>query len=263
MEINNTAQILIKELAEFIALEYDNDQIPLEEIVDSENLKVFYDDYGDVFDGTLLFDNRFFIHLNMRRGNRPNTAKGKFTLAHELGHYFIDNHRIGLKKGFLEPHPSEYNKNSHKKIEREADYFASCLLMPETRFVKYCEDFHFFDISVLEFLSKTFNVSFTACAIRFADIGTHPIMIVYSEDNKIKWVWYSSDFPFKYLADKRPKIPEDSLVGQYFKTNSGTKRTEQLWAIDWFSVLKEDMNRKIYEYVLPYKNKCLSIIWED
>jgi len=48
-------------------------------------------------------------------------------------------------------------------------------------------------------------------------------MIVYCEDNKI--IWNSTDFPYKYLAEKNSKIPIDSLVGQYFNSY---KRTEEL-----------------------------------
>jgi len=47
-----------------------------------------------------------------------------------LGHYYINEHRIGLQTGLLEPHTSfaEVDKNDLNKLE--ADYFAGCLLMP-------------------------------------------------------------------------------------------------------------------------------------
>ena len=67
--------------------------------------------------------------LNIDKHNRPGSDRGRFTLAHELGHYFIDAHRIGLKNGLLEPHPSLTNRKQFTTIEREADYFASCLLL--------------------------------------------------------------------------------------------------------------------------------------
>lgn len=263
MEINNTKKILIKELAEFLALEYSDKQTPLEKIAESEELNIFYDNYDDAFDGILVFDNQFYIHLNTVFGNKPNTTRGRFTLAHELGHYFIDSHRIGLTNGILLPHPSKNNKNKHDAIEREADYFASCLLMPEERFRKECLRYREFSFSVIYDLSKAYNVSITACAIRFADVGTHPIMIIYCENNKIKWKWNSNDFRYRKIIGSNSDIPEDSLAGQYFNTNSGEKRTEQLWAIDWFDWIRdEDVNNKIKEHVIPFKNKTLSIVWE-
>jgi len=264
MEINNTSKISIKELAEFLALEYEDIITPLDKIIESEELPVFYDDYGDSFDGVTFFDNsNFYIHINTQRGNKIGSTRCRFTLAHELGHYFIDNHRIGLQKGILKPHPSKNYIQKHKRIEREADYFSSCLLMPEERFSKDClgRKFHF---SVIEKLAKKYNVSITACAIRFADIGNHPIMIIYCEDNKIVWKWNSKDFPYKYLAEKNSIIPKETLAGNYFKTGKGDKRTEDLIAGDWYKCYNyEDELNRIYEHVIPYRNKVLSIIWED
>lgn len=263
MKISNTSRTFIKELAEFIALEYDETITPLEKIRENEGLSVFYDDYGNAFDGIIIYDSEFYIHINTKRGNRVNSTRGRFTLAHELGHYFIDNHRNGLQRGLLEPHPSKNNEEKHQKIEREADYFASCLLMPEERFRKDCLK-RKFNFTIIEDLAEKYHVSLTACAIRFADIGNHPIMIVYCEDNEVKWNWNSNDFPFKKIAKDGKGVPEDTLVGEYFKTGIGKRRTEQLWAGDWFNCYNhEDESKKIYEHFIPHRNKALCVIWED
>ena len=105
-------RLKIKKLAEYIALQFDEKITPLERIVADENLDVFYDNYESyTFDGMTIYDNgKFYIHINTYNGNRVDTDRGRFTLAHELGHYFIDTHRIGLKNGLLEPHPSLTNK---------------------------------------------------------------------------------------------------------------------------------------------------------
>lgn len=262
MEINNRRKNQIKELAEFLALEYNTTITPLDKIAELEELPVYYDDYENAFDGSLVYDNGFYIHMNTALGNTPEKERGRFTLAHEFGHYFIDSHRIALREGLLEPHPSRYNKNKHQIIEREADFFASCLLMPEKKFRLDCERFRRFNYSVIEDLSKKYHVSITACAIRFADVGTHPIMVVYMEDNKIEWKWSSKELQFLNLADGKSCVPFDSLAGHYFKTGIGQKRTEELWYIDWFEDKNDShLNCKIFEQVIPYKNKALSIVW--
>ena len=84
MEISNTSKTFIKDLAEFIALEYDEIITPLERIIESEDVAVFYDDYGNAFDGIIVYDSEFYIHINTKRGNRIETPRGRFTLAHEL-----------------------------------------------------------------------------------------------------------------------------------------------------------------------------------
>ena len=52
-------------------------------------------------------------------------------------------------------------------------------------------------------------------------------MIVYCEDNKIRWKWNSKDFPFKYLATNNNEIPQDTLVGDYFSTSKGERGVEE------------------------------------
>lgn len=257
---------IIKELAESIASFYDNKITPLDEIVKYEELSVYCDSYEiNTFDGMTIYDNgEFYIHLNIDKGNKLDSERGRFTLAHELGHYYIDSHRIGLKKGLLNPHASFTNKSQHHIIEREADYFASCLLMPEAKFKKDVERKKF-GIDVIDFLKNEYKVSRTACALRFADVGNHPIMVIYAEDNKIKWKYCSDDFPYKYLLYDR-NVPKNTVMGEYFnnKNIEDAYKTEQIWAIDCFNYVRdEDTNRKFYECCITYQNKALSIIWED
>lgn len=263
MMIKSNSNSAIKHLAESIALEFQDVVTPLEIIIAEEELNLFYDSYGDVFDGMTIFDDsQFFIHINTYRGNRPGTARARFTIAHELGHYFIDSHRIGLKQGLLSPHPSRNNENTHNQIEREADYFASCLLMPEERFKKLLVRKKF-EFAIIKSLSEYFQTSITATAIRFTDIGNHPLMIVFGESGRVKWKWYSDDFPFKYLLYTE-KIPDDSVMGEYFYQERQPENTEDVWPVDWFNfVADDDIHRKFKEHCIPHKNLALSIIWES
>ena len=253
----------IKLFAEEIALEHPETETDLERIVSEEGLSVYYDAYGsNTFDGMTIYDeDKFFIHINTDKGNRPNTARGRFTLAHELGHYYIDSHRVGLKSGILEPHPSTINPKQFSRIEREADYFASNLLMPEPRF-KGAIFRNKFNPDLLDKLQRMFNVSRTACAFRFADIGNHPIMIVFSENHKVLWKHSSSDFKYKFLLYEK-RVPENTVMGEYFNgKHNETYKTEKIWAIDIFNyVTDDDLNLTVNEYCIAYKNKTLSIFW--
>lgn len=223
-------RLKIRKLAEYIALQFDEKITPLEKIVADENLDVFYDNYeSNTFDGMTIYDNgKFYIHINTYNGNRADTDRGRFTLAHELGHYFIDTHRIGLKNGLLEPHPSLTNKAQYFSIEREADYFAACLLMPEERFRKDIGNKKF-GIEVIDYLRAEYKISRTACALRFADIGNYPLLIVYAENNIIRWSYSSEDFPFKWMINDKI-VPRNTVMGDYFNNNHVAEvfRTEQV-----------------------------------
>jgi len=91
MKINS-----IHSIVDVIASQYTI-PLPLNKIAEEEGLRVIYDDYGrNTFDGMTWYEpdqDQFFIHINIARGNRENSSKARFTLAHELGHYFIDHHR--------------------------------------------------------------------------------------------------------------------------------------------------------------------------
>lgn len=259
-------RLKIKKLAEYIALQFDEKITPLEKIVADENLDVFYDNYeSNTFDGMTIYDNgKFYIHINTYNGNRADTDRGRFTLAHELGHYFIDAHRIGLKNGLLEPHSSLTNKAQYFAIEREADYFAACLLMPEERFRKDIGNKKF-GIKVIDYLRSEYKISRTACALRFADIGNYPLLIVYAENNIIRWSYSSEDFPFKWMINDKI-VPRYTVMGDYFNNNHIAEvfQTEQVWAIDCFKYVKdEDQQRKFYEHCITHENSALSLFWED
>ena len=255
----------IKKIAESIALEYDIKQTPLDLILEDEEIPIFYDLYGiNTFDGMTVYDGEdLYIHINTDNGNGKTSERGRFTLAHELGHYFIDSHRIGLKQGLLKPHPSKGEVNQYNKIEREADYFASCLLMPEEK-LKMDINRKKFNFELIEHLRLKYGVSRTACAIRFAEIGNHPIMVVYAENNIIKWRRSSLDFPYKYMLYDNNVSP-DSVMGEYFlNINSEIFKTEEIWAVDIFKYVNDkNVSRKFYEHCITHKNKALSLIWED
>ena len=260
--IKNSSLLHIKNLAESIALEFSEVVTPLDKIIEEEGLELFYDSYGDTFDGMTIYDSpHFFIHANTFRGNKLGTTRARFTIAHELGHYFLDNHRLGLMRGLLVPHISRNNEEAHAKIEREADYFASCLLMPESQFKAFVQRKKF-DIQLLKAIADYFQVSLTAAAIRFSAIGNHSLMIVFGYKGKIKWKWCSDDFQYPYLLYTE-KVPENSLMGEYFFEHKISKDTEKVWAIDWFSYVKDyDASKQFNEYCMAHKDFALSIIWQ-
>lgn len=160
--------------------------IPLDKIAKDEGLCVIYDNYGkDTFDGMTWYEpklDRFFIHINIERGNTENSNKGRFTLAHELGHYFIDHHRLAMESGKMQPHIHCYNpfgKNEEWVIEREADCFAANLLMPLSQFKMDLEG-KIFSGQLIQLLAAKYHVSFSACAIRYMHLNIVPIFLIYA-----------------------------------------------------------------------------------
>lgn len=262
--LSNYRKSEISELAEYIAETYCPDNLINPELIaKKEGISFSYNDYKDCFDGLIEhFNDKFHIYINTHSGH-PYTPKARFTFGHELGHYFLDEHRNALASGQAPAHSSFTNFKSEIYTEWEADYFSACLLMPEDRFKKDClrKKFNF---SLLDEFSKKYQTSLTSTAIRFSDIGNHPLMIVFCENERIKWHWYSDDFPYTFLLHGKFRIPQDTAVGEYYSNGKVYKNTQEVWAIDWFNnVPNYRTNQKFYEHCVPYKNMAMSFIWGD
>lgn len=256
----------LSEFAHHLATRFSAGTITsLDKTADYEDIGVYYDQYQDAFDGMLVHDdNTFHIHINKDRGNTANSKRSRFTLAHELGHYFIDEHRLGLKYGKLPPHGSIHNLNQKDLIEKEADYFASCLLMPREKFRDIAKGKHF-SLDTITRLSEAFQSSILSTVLKFAEIGTHEVTAVISKENKVQWYAQSTDFPkwaFRFRVGQA--LPPTTVAGEFFtKQDSKYTGIEELSADDWFFVKDSRGNRPLKEqcYFSDSYGYVISLLW--
>jgi Zn-dependent peptidase ImmA (M78 family) len=177
----------IAELAEWIAQEQaPKGAVDLAQIASAANLSISFNDYEEAFDGLLEHSNsRFHIYCNLRRVEQRNSPRAKFTLAHEFGHYFIDEHRLKLERGESLP-LSQCDYESAHPIEREADLFAANLLMPKSRIAKASRGLSPGIPGILA-LSRHFGTSVTSTACRCADMGIGLCVVVKWSNQGIGW----------------------------------------------------------------------------
>ena len=190
--LSDSAKTDLSQLAEEISNFYfPTGLINPELIADEKGITYSYGNYENAFDGLLEHNaGSFHIYINVDRLKHRYTERARFTFAHELGHYFIDGHRNALISGRSPSHSSFTGFVSKNYAEREADYFASCLLLPEGKF-RADVNKRKFKFEVIQELSAKYQTSFTATALRFANIGNHPIMVVFALKGNISWYWYS------------------------------------------------------------------------
>ncbi len=266
IKMNTSCKVIIDNLVSFYSV-----PMPLSEIAKDEGICVIFDDYGtNTFDGMTCYEpeqDKFFIHINTARHNSENNAKGRFTFAHELGHYFIDDHRRALEKGIMKPHIHYYEpfgKNEEWLIEREADDFAANLLMPMRHFKS---EFVGRDLSgeLIKSVSDKYIVSFSACALRYMKLDLTPVMLVFAKEGKVKWQMRSADFPFFRLKYGTDKVPENTVMGDYFYNHDASccKQEEVVYAGDCFDTYDERQNQvEFYEYCIAYREFTFSMLWE-
>jgi Zn-dependent peptidase ImmA (M78 family) len=91
----------------------------------------------------------------------------RFSIAHELGHYFLEGHPESVFRGGQAVHESHAGFGSGDQIELEADHFAAGLLMPSHLFKveagKYGDGFE--AIENLAGVCKTSLTAYTLCRI--------------------------------------------------------------------------------------------------
>lgn len=258
----------LSELAEFIADDYfPETMVQPEIIVKKNNISYNTGSYGKCFDGIIECKNgKFHMYFSDYRIGDIYSQRGRFTVAHELGHYYIEEHRTALEMNYARSHPSFIDFSSDNVVEMEADFFASSLLIPKQRLLKDIANKKF-SFALIKKLQNKYNVSLTAMLLKFASIGNHPIMIVVSIDAKIKWFKYSDDFPFKYINTPVGfKVPPLTVAGDIFYNNNVNDNSdEEVYAGEWFKIWdKEDKDRIFYEHCIysPRNKFVMSVIWE-
>jgi len=145
-----------------------------------------------------------------------------FTVAHELGHYFIDGHPDEiLKTGPVHISSAGFSRGDIS-IEIEADHFASGLLMP-TQLVKNELLGGAVGLSAIKSLSTVSKSSLTAAAIRAAECAPYPMAIIVSEGQNVCYAFMSDSF--KNLGSLRYLQKGDALpVSGTFDFNCNLKR---------------------------------------
>lgn len=98
-------------------------------IMSAENIKFKSIATKDNFLGIFTHANSGQAYI-MVNDNIKNEGRRHFTIAHELGHYFLCHE---LKNGQCFDTNILEDGTAIDTIEREANYFASCLLMPESK----------------------------------------------------------------------------------------------------------------------------------
>lgn len=165
------------------------------------NLEPYPNAEGGIMGMLIRNKNDFKIIYSTRINN---LGLHRFTIAHEIGHYFLPEHvEQALKDG------QHISSSKYKPwYEIEADYFATCLLMPKKLFKSEMAKFPD-GLEAIIALSQIFNTSITATAIRYAELADFPISVIFSTDGVIKFAKHSKPM-FKIgrkLVMKDSQIP--------------------------------------------------------
>lgn len=249
-------------LAESVVDWYFPGDMPIKPVIIAEDYKITWSigNYEDAFDG-LLEHYRSLFHIYVNKDRQQTRQRQRFTFCHELGHFFIDGHRNALANGEAPYHSSFTDFASENVIEREADFFSACLLMPRSRILRDYRQHRQFSFNIVKELARKYGLSLLATIYRLFHLDIHPMMIVQAKHGTISRIVFSNDF-YYYPKYKKDRIPEDSMMADYVTKGIRYETTQQIWTGDWFNCHSEE---RLYEHCLYYDqyDSCYSLLWKD
>jgi Zn-dependent peptidase ImmA (M78 family) len=159
-------------------------------IAESRNIKVY--PMSDAYEGVsgmlikhkddfLIAYNTFIKSVGFRR----------FSIGHEVGHYFLEGHIDELLPFGQDKHISQGGFVSDNRFEREADHFAVGLLMPEYLF-RPAMDKAGEGLDAIETLRKRCRTSLSATAIRYQELTDEAVAVIQCAGNRIEYCCMSS-----------------------------------------------------------------------
>ena len=147
-----------------------------------------------------------------------------FTIAHEFGHYLL--HRQ-LQESFRcgQSEMIDYESPISKKLESEANKFASYLLMPVNDF-RIQIDGQVVTLALISHCAARYGTTFTATALKWIDLTDEAAMLVVARNEFICWS-YPSKLARRLNCYLPPStaVPQSSLDWSNRSRNNGTKNT--------------------------------------
>jgi transcriptional regulator with XRE-family HTH domain len=184
-----------------------------------------------------------------------------FSIAHELGHYFLDGHPETIFQD-TNIHKSVANFVSDEALERQADTFAASLLMPENLFKDRLAEYEK-GMTCIEAMSKLCNTSLTATAIRYAELTDDKVIVIISTNGIIDYCRISNavfDLRDIEIPKKGDIIPKGTATERIFGDSSLMFRQEPLYLEtnfrDWLECRKSKEAAEEVKFGQTKKNRA-------
>lgn len=192
--------------------------------------------------------------------NIPEVSRKRFVIAHELGHFLLD------QTGDSFSHCSDADMNlwykKQRSDERNSNLFASALLMPETMFHHYCVKRQP-SFELIRELADTFNASLTSTAIRYIDFCDEACALVCSKKGRIKWFFVTENFGYHIGNENEFLI--DTFASDLFDGKCVPDKMSLVPASSWIMSNKifRDAQVKEHSVLLKAYGIVLSLLWID
>ncbi|MBI3867703.1 MAG: ImmA/IrrE family metallo-endopeptidase [Verrucomicrobia bacterium] len=221
-------------------------------IAKAEGIELAEGDYAEPFCGRIEYHREVgsFVLFHPRLETARSLGRARFSIAHELGHYFLEHHRAMLMSGGSHNSTSDFICDD--ALEREADGFAAALLIPSFALRQRLARRRFMTLREVLALAQEWQSSATSAAIRYARFTSEACSVVVSQDGIVQFYSPSDEaraMGFGFLRKGAP-VPSRSKTFDAGKPDvandirEGTSNTE-----DWFS--ERRFHRELWEEAFP------------
>lgn len=183
----------------------------------------------------------------------------RFTVAHEIGHFVL--HRALQTTFSCDKESVHTGIDTLKAIEREADDFASNLLMPGDLLREGIEGKQI-DFRLIGTLAKDFGVSLEAMCIRIVKYTEQRAVLVYWDNGFLKYQWSSGNARKTRVRLRQTGDPQEPLMG----TLAADEDIDQEWdGVDmpakvWCTSEEDDIKLRELKHTYAGGNRVLSLL---
>jgi Zn-dependent peptidase ImmA (M78 family) len=243
---------------------------------ESEWLRAGGRNFKNSFDGKLKYypqHQRFVLFYNTKYDvdytNGPHHPRTRFSIAHELGHYFLEEHRdYLLNGGITHPSKSEFRRQN-RRIEREADAFAASLLLPTSlvgRRVNQSRP----TLELVDELSRDYQVSPVCATFRIVRLSEDPCAVAGIRNGEVAWMFPSDRLIAGSCYPRKGELESEFAIEQWnaFVDGDSAKVSRKGLAAEWLSLFGRAANiegLEVKEHYLPVKfmNTVIVLITMD
>ena len=229
MTVSSLALKLAKQKGENIAKEFSDSTLSINILAIAKKHNIVVKPKSDI-------SNKGVSGMLLRHGNSfgimystyiNNKGFQRFSIAHELGHYFLEGHldHIFNIDGIHESSAEFISNNSY---ELEADHFASGLLMPDD-LIRPIIMKSSPGLFTIKRIMVSCNTSLISSAIKYTALSKDAVAIIVSKGTKVDFCFLSQnmqELPEYSWPNKQSFIPPDSLTAQFNKNKNSVLKGE-------------------------------------
>ena len=157
----------------------------------------------------------------------------RFTIAHEMGHFLL--HRERQRQFQCDKSGATSGQDDGRNIEREANAFASQLLMPRDDLDRFLGDQRKINLRLLSDIAGKFKVSFEAVCLRFIEITNQRAVMIRWDNGFLDYERRSASARKTRAGFKKPNTTQEPVAGSVAADSSvaqcfdGEPQSAALW----------------------------------